>query len=177
MHPYDTILGNPEIMGRVKESFPVGTKQRQLVDMVEGSPSPGAMMSVLMRMFGLGDMLYETLKPFVPTPDMMIKDLKHDIDPNFVQENKEKVGARYAILGTALCVKENFSIGYLTGYMQGLIAAEFPVHMLNADTLMSLKMNFLAAEQLVEMGYVATEIAESIKLMADRLRLVAKGEA
>lgn len=42
---------------------------------------------------------------------------------------------------------------------------------------MALKMNFLAAEQLVEMGHVTGEIAESVKAMATRLRLVAKGEA
>lgn len=177
MHPYDKVLANPHIMRQVKESFEPGSKQRQLVDIVENSPSPGVMMCALMRMYGMGDSLYEILKPFVPTPDMMIKDLKYDIDETLVSENRANINGRYAILGTSACIRENFSIGYLTGYLQGMIAGNVPVHELSPDTLMCLKMNFLAAEQLVAMGHVTGEIALSVSEMGERLRKVAKGEA
>lgn len=173
MHPYDKVL-TPKLLGAVREGLKNSPAAISMIDMCLASPSPGGMLAALLRAYGLGKYLYDAVEKVFPTPLLQYGDINVDLTEQDINTAYTKAMDRYAVLGTAHCIKEMYTLGFHCGYLYGLLISDFPIESIPPSTMYVYKVNVLTSELLAKSNLFTEEVTRVILKISDTLRSVAK---
>lgn len=172
MHPYTAVIKTQTFNTLVMEALKDRPEFEVAWKYILTAPDPGQVLCGVCNAVGLGDLLFATMRPFITVPDLDYGDFFEDPTAH-VASNKEAIDHRYSILSPSQSISENYTLGFNTGILLGLIEAQqkgTTVHSLDTKSAMVLQNSLQASEQLGLMGYLGSSCKSSIESLTSHIR-------